>query len=295
MHNSQYSISPSHHKTLDVLADVKKFDKMKSPDLIKYCKLAKAYDCSSEAEVADFLRNRYRWDTYSRLNDIKTAWNSLKPMANVLKAEGYGEGPITESIENDDLSVFKVTSIPIIIKNNCWDKRSIICEIDDPYLSLTGDLGAIGRLGTTSDIISIDIKGRQYSGLLTNGPTVIILNEVPNIGVKPFSSHGRVEILTNEYCYLHFDKDIMVNMSGLYTGDADPSDSEILYGSQESSKLVSLSRKAPKKDDSDVDEIDVDESSSVDGNIEKKRKMPKISTITRRKIKAGKSIKKRKK
>ena len=100
------------------------------------------------------------------------------------------------------------------------NKSLLLCEFEDPELNFDGDTGAIGRMvldGTSS--LTFDLKGRQYSGAIRSGPTVIILNFAPPVGVKDLSSQAaRAEYITNEYCHLKFEKDLLSDLKGVYTG-----------------------------------------------------------------------------
>ena len=110
------------------------------------------------------------------------------------------------------------TSVPVIIKKDAWRKNALFCQVDDPKLSLLGDSGAVGRLKVTPDSLTVDIKGRQYTGTILSGPTVMLLNLAPPVGQKAgaFQETARAELVTNEFCHLEFSKDILGTITGEY-------------------------------------------------------------------------------
>lgn len=92
-----------------------------------------------------------------------------------------------------------------MLKRDATTRPFLLCEVKDPALSLEGDSGAIGRFSVGQDKLHLDIKGelmvartssikfafkyvffanpgRQYSGHLFAGPTVLFLNITPAVG-----------------------------------------------------------------------------------------------------------------
>lgn len=120
------------------------------------------------------------------------------------------------------------SSVPIVVKKDAWRKNMLVCQLDDPKLNLIGDSGAVGRINADNDSLVIDLKGRQYQGLLMSGPTVMLLNLAPPVGQKaPVKEVARAEVVTNEFCHLHFTKDVLGSMMGAHPlGDVEGTDDE---------------------------------------------------------------------
>ena len=106
----------------------------------------------------------------------------------------------------------------------------------------------------------------------------MLLNLAPPVGQTlsggtPYQQTARVEVLTNEFCQLIFERDLLGSMMGLYTGSMssyDDNQDEIEgEGNQKQNKKRSID------DDSD------DNNDVIDGAAAK-AKAPKISTITNR-------------
>ena len=144
--------------------------------------------------------------------------------------------------------------------------------------------------------IVFDLKGRQYRGKLKKGPSVLILNTAPPVGAKSDEKEvtARAECIINEYCQLSFEKDLLSDLKGNYTGLYDLAD-ELLnevpldkYGkAAEKKKAAAKKRKGGEDDDDDDFEDD-------DDNSKPTRKVPKISSGRTQAMK-GKSGKKKKK
>jgi hypothetical protein len=109
----------------------------------------------------------------------------------------------------------------------------------------------------------VDLIGKQYSGMVQTGPTMLFINLSFQSAAAASSSDevtadakgivkqvGKVEGITNEVCKLRFDQDVLGDIFGIYTRDDDAEDDE------------------DRDEDGDGDE-DVD----GDGGVKKKRKM----------------------
>ena len=194
--------------------------------------------------------------------------------------------------------VVDANTLPIIIKPGAYTKPMLLCECVDTDINFDGDTGAIGRMVTEEDGGSIvfDLKGRQYRGKLKKGPSVLILNTAPPVGAKSDEKEvtARAECIINEYCQLSFEKDLLSDLKGNYTGLYDLAD-ELLnevpldkYGkAAEKKKTAAKKRKGGEDDDDDDFEDD-------DDNSKPTRKVPKISSGRTQAMK-GKSGKKKKK
>ena len=66
--------------------------------------------------------------------------------------------------------LFTAGSIPVIIKSNAWDKKILLCEVDDAEFNIAGDSGAVGRITVDTTDILIDVKGE----LKINSSTIFI-------------------------------------------------------------------------------------------------------------------------
>jgi len=267
-----YRNTPSHFKTQDVIASVKKFDRFTVLDLENY--ICRARDEGNIHEIDDiksFLKNKFNWDCSLREDDVRQAYNNVFQPNNVLENDGVGNtNEQLTSNENTSIPIIDNSRLPILIKNNCWSKNILLCQIDDPDMNFTGDLGAIGRLSVEPNSLMIDLKGRQYGGHISQGPTVLLLNLAQQVGLSQKVQQARVEVLTNEYCHLKFEKDTFGSMTGFYSGS-------LPIGQDE------------------YEDNHVAVSDSEDENDLTNKKIPKISTITNRKRKTQKELKKGKK
>lgn len=259
------------YHALDVAGKKKNLEKLAFEELCDYCNYAKEeFNCSSAAQTSNFLSSRYGWNTKSRLDDITKAWEQVMSQVEEKEKEkdgdeddskareGEGEddsnskGAATEKGSETAGSKKTVNNIlPVILKSSALDK-TLLCEVDDQDLQFSGDSGAIGRFFCDSDAIRLDLKGRQYSGTLTSGPTVLIINISNNQTAK-------VETITNEFCHLHFQQDQLQNLQGLYSGAGKS------IGEGDDEFALNSSRKIPIGDGGEV------------------KNNPKISTITNKK------------
>ena len=173
----RYRCTASHHRTLNVLGKMKNFSKLTIGELSGYCGLVKDENGSQSAEdAAEALTARFGWSTTTRMLDIETAWMSLNSDADHINVNDASEA-ITMEIPSKILpksagenTVGKMSEatksascIPIIIKNNSWDRKVLICEIVDDEFSILGDSGAVGRISVDPSSLFIDVKGNSTS------------------------------------------------------------------------------------------------------------------------------------
>ena len=184
-----YRCSASHHKTLNVLGKVKNFAKMPVAELTGYCGLMmNESGCQNASDAADALQSRFGWNTPSRIADIETAWKTLNFSADDLDEE-IEEEPVEiahkelkkEKNDRSDKSdkgdkivptsidklmnepTISSSSIPIIIKNAAWDRKILLCEVDDQEFNISGDSGAVGRISVDPNSLLLDVKGEILS------------------------------------------------------------------------------------------------------------------------------------
>jgi hypothetical protein len=122
------------------------------------------------AEVADALTARFGWPTTTRLTDIESAWKSLGSPNAVGDEEIQDEVTVRKGSvkDKDDKNVaekgneptISASSIPIIIKNVCWERKVLMCEVDDHEFNILGDSGAVGRISVDPSSLLVDVKGR---------------------------------------------------------------------------------------------------------------------------------------
>lgn len=86
------------------------------------------------------------------------------------------ESPSKSRLVQASGGTLNTDSIPLIIKKGSWSKNVMLCEVEDPELSLVGDSGAVGRMTVTEEEFGLDLKGRQYSGKIIPTHTVCLLN-----------------------------------------------------------------------------------------------------------------------
>lgn len=274
-------------KTLDILGKTKSFAKLSVTDLAHYCELARSkYQCTNSSDTAAFLEDRYGWEVELRQADLQDAWDSINAVSDEDEVSVKSESGATGSKSTPkDLS-----DIPIIIKSNAMGRPVLICEVDDEHLHFAGDSGAVGRIFCDPTSLRLDLKGRQYTGQLLAGPTMMILNFAPPVGQS--SSAGkdsqlcaRAESVTNEFCHLDFEKDLHGTMQGVYTGD-EVGDRNFGDDNNSDSDDAAPSSKQKKAGSSKKAKISA-KSEDKDGGAN-----PKISTITQRKRKSSGSSKK---
>ena len=193
-------------------------------------------------------------------------------------------------------------TLPIIIKSSAYTKSMLLCECTDTDVNFDGDTGAIGRMVADSNNRSLifDLKGRQYRGKLRKGPTVLILNTAPAVGAKPDDKEppARAECVINEFCNLRFEKDLLSDLKGNYTGLYDLADELInevpldRYGKAAEKKKASAAAKKKRKGNDDDDDDDDYEDDNDESKL--KKKAPKISAGRTQAMKGKDGKKKRK-
>ena len=107
-------------------------------------------------------------------------------------------------------------------------------------------------------------------------------------GSCQYQQTARVEVLTNEYCQLSFQRDLLRSMMGQYTGSMTSYDDDC-DNDEGGSGVKKKVKKRGNDDDSGDDADDKDETLSSTG----KAKAPKISTITNRTRTTKKGTKKK--
>ena len=126
-----------------------------------------------------------------------------KSPSNATKQESPSKSRLVEASGG----TLNTDSIPLIIKKGSWSKNVMLCEVEDPELSLVGDSGAVGRMTVTEEEFGVDLKGRQYSGKIIPTHTVCLLNlAAPGKHPYLFShiiSHSTVTLYAN-FCILLF-------------------------------------------------------------------------------------------
>jgi hypothetical protein len=323
-----YRCTASHHKTLEVLGKVKNFMRLSIEELKGYCGLVRHDNSSQSAsEAAEALAFRFGWSTEARSADIATAWKLLladiepeeeTTEVEVVKCEPKDIGKSeskeeTKDKQNEEVNVegkstkekgsaeqvLCSSTVPVILKPNSWDKKVLICEVDDPDFSIQGDSGAVGRITVDAVSMSVDVKGRHYRGTIRPGPTIMLLNLAPPVGIgsqttgPAYKETARVEVVTNEYCNLVFERDLLGSMMGRLEGDSSIRDDEsedFMNTSTKGNKknggggVSGKKRKSSGGDDDDDSEEDMGGDSM---RASQSSKVPKISTITHRKRLGG--------
>ena len=151
---------------------------------------------------------------------------------------------------------------PLLIKKDATSKRVMLCQVvDDSKLTFSGDSGAVGRLSVDSHSLKIDLKGRQYEGTIRAGPTVMLLNLAPPVGVGKDKEKNnasstipaRAEMITNEFVELNFTRDILSGLMGDFSGPAGAVESDgQSVDSMSDSDHAGGTRRAKKKSGSGV-------------------------------------------
>jgi hypothetical protein len=274
---SGYTGTPQHLKTLDILGKSKNFAKLSKKDLILYCELVRSkFGCDTPSDACVFLEDRYGWDVNSRAFEIEEAWHHIETDDVGDTTSQYAAERMTahkEAKEGPTTSL-PVSDIPVILKSGAFGRPVMICEVDDDELHFTGDSGAVGRIFCEPQALRLDIKGRQYSGQLTRGPTLMVLNLAAPVGQSGGAGLcARAEVITNEFCHLEFERDLHSSMQGVYTGNE--GDEELMQrdSDAESGSNAGITKKTKacaKRGKGGTDDAS----------------QPKISTITQRKRKS---------
>ena len=272
-----YAGTPQHLKTLDILGKSKIFSKLSIDDLSLYCELARSkFNCESATDASVLFEDKYGWSIESRMHDIEQAWKFIDISVDSDDDDEQPEAKSNGTAVDSKHPLQSSSEIPIIIKAGALSRPVLICEVDDDDLHFTGDSGAVGRIFCDENSLRLDLKGRQYSGTLTAGPTLMILNLAAPVGQSSGAAVcARAEVITNEFCHLEFEKDLHSSLQGIYTGN---------------------------EGDNELFERDSIAGSDYDGEGKKSRKSkknsakktgitdginPKISTITQRKRKSS--------
>jgi hypothetical protein len=211
------------------------------------------------------------------VHDIEEAWkiSEINIDDDDDDADEDTKAAVTSSTSQGDR--VQQTEIPIIIKAGCHTRPVLICEVDDDALVFAGDSGAVGRIFCDAHSLRLDLKGRQYSGQITTGPTLMVLNLAAPVGQSASGSVcARAEVVTNEFCHLEFEKDLHSSMQGVYTGN-DGDNNELF-----------------ERDDEDADSGAEAQGKKSKGSAKKTKETAggeggklKISTITQRKRKSS--------
>ena len=279
-----YYRSPTSLKTLDVLAEVTSVPDLTDDELTRYCKLALDQQCKDAKSVCAFLVNRYpHWNRIAdKQDDITRILVQLKVEERELKG-------LNQSVDDeiDTKGLLGSSSIPIMIKNTTCERSGVLlCQTDDLELNFSSDLGAIGRISATKSGLTLDIKGKQYTGQIISGPTIMILNLAPPVGQsqKSYQHVGRVEVLTNEYCHLTFDKDTLGGISGVYSRDLDlnMSENEDNDNQNETAKNASKKAKATKLKDNSAKKKE-EKNNKTGGKITKPKATSAKKPVAKRK------------
>ena len=170
----QYRCTASHHKTLNVLGKVKNFAKLSLEELGGYCGLMKNDNgCQSAADAADALTSRFGWPSSSRLADIEVAWKSLDYIKSkededdelYHEASSQKESLVDKCEQNVTEKLIEPaissSSIPIVIRSNAWERKVLLCEVDDHDFNILGDSGAVGRISVDPLSLLLDVKGES--------------------------------------------------------------------------------------------------------------------------------------
>jgi hypothetical protein len=158
----------------DVYRKVKNFAKLSFEELCGFCSLAKnEKGCENANEAAETLAILFGWKTASRISEIENAWNSIndsqedaeeesEQQREDIKVEGIPTGKSgKDQGQKINEPFISSSSVPIIIRNNSWEKKVLLCEVDDPEFNMAGDSGAIGRISADPTSLLIDVKGES--------------------------------------------------------------------------------------------------------------------------------------
>jgi hypothetical protein len=154
------------------------------------------------------------------MHDIEEAWKMSESNIDDDNDDTVEDSKAAATTSTGTADRIQQTEIPIIIKAGCHTRPVLICEVDDDALVFAGDSGAVGRIFCDVNSLRLDLKGRQYSGQITTGPTLMVLNLAAPVGQSASGNVcARAEVVTNEFCHLEFEKDLHSSMQGVYTGN----------------------------------------------------------------------------
>lgn len=102
-------------------------------------------------------------------------------------------------------------SLPFVFSSKINSKNStILVQLEDSNLDLSGDVGAVGRLHCkTNDTLMLDIKGHQYTGDIVPCASFMIVSMTP--------TEAKVDAVLNDFCQISRKKNVFDSLKGVVT------------------------------------------------------------------------------
>ena len=144
-------------------------------------------------------------------------------------------------------SVKLASSLPLILPKQPKRNRStMLVQIEDNNLELSGDIGAIGRLTTLpNEGIILDLKGHQYGG------NIIPCGSFMVVGFQP--KEARVETIISDFVQVEHLANMIDNLSGsLTSGTIDPV--LLQFQDVDGDETAALAKKYSNNDDENEEE-----------------------------------------
>ncbi|GLE08637.1 hypothetical protein PINS_up019952 [Pythium insidiosum] len=111
------------------------------------------------------------------------------------------------------------SELPLYAPASAPKTATMLVQLEDPTMDLSGDTGAIGRFQTQGDsAVMLDIKGHQYIGEIVPCTSFMV------VGVCP--TEARVECVMNEFCQITHKKDLLTALDGVVTAGCLDSETE---------------------------------------------------------------------
>lgn len=123
--------------------------------------------------------------------------NKLKPVA-------------VASTPNSTKNSSPSTTLPLIFPPNLTKRTTMLVQLEDSKMDLTGDIGAIGRLHIRNKKgVMLDIKGQQYTGEIVPCGTFLV------VGIGP--TEAKVESIMSDFCQISKKRNVLNQMKGVVT------------------------------------------------------------------------------
>lgn len=101
-------------------------------------------------------------------------------------------------------------TLPLVFPPNLKKRTTMLVQLEDNKMDLTGDVGAIGRLHTRKEKgVMLDIKGQQYTGEIVPCGTFLV------VGIGP--TEAKVESIMSDFCQISRKRNVFDKMKGVVT------------------------------------------------------------------------------
>ncbi|DBA02842.1 TPA: hypothetical protein N0F65_006632 [Lagenidium giganteum] len=166
--------------------------------------------------------------------------------------------------------------MPLVMSTSLPKASTLLVQLEDSKLDLSGDVGAIGRFHSQDDGgVVLDIKGHQYIGEIVPCGTFMV------VGIG--ATEAKVENMVTDFCQITQKLSVIESISGVVlagkTGEVSSSDEGAESPTRTGKPAATLKGRKRKKassdddDDSDADS-DASEAKAPASTAKKPRKTP---------------------